>query len=219
MAVLLDQLGEADFSEQVALMTSSVDANRQAIPLSPETTSIPVAQMSQGEKQLAFGTVGHVEGWGIASFNLCHLQNYCYNFSTEVGHWPQDGKELLAWVWANDADKVKEILALPRDKQFIASGLLYFINPVTGRLYDSFQAETWTPGGVNFKQLHTRDEVYEAFGDRLGADRMGLPSYLGTWLIEVWGEQPGVKLGSLAVNVEDPNLFHLNPPLPETARP
>jgi hypothetical protein len=74
------------------------------------------------------------------------------------------------------------------------SKLVQYINPITGKLYSSFQCDEWEAGGVNFSKL-TADPVegdphYEIWSNLKKHDRP-LPD---SWRLRVYGDEPGEVL-------------------------
>jgi hypothetical protein len=151
-------------------------------------------------------------GWcygdeGFSSLAVLHL--LINNFRNANGAMPKDSGELLAWLWRNKTDEADRVSHLPTEQQYVE--LASLINPVTGRFFESFEATEWTPGGVWLRQLNSIDEVYDAFGDRPGAERALLTAVKSTWLITLWGDTPKERLGDHPLVIETADSIKAKP--------
>jgi hypothetical protein len=209
----IDNFSKTDFSAEMAGRNSSWDDQVEPQLFNAEEDHVNPSTLSPGERKLLFGVSN-----GTGAFTLANIQLLCYRFQNDTGRMPQNAGELSAWLWKNQTEFADQISRKPHDQQFI--DLIWMINPVTGKFYDSFEANTWTPGGVMFRELKTEDEVIAAYAGRAGLSReqMHYPSFKGAWTIEVWGEKPGVKLGIHPGYIVDPDKLAQDPPEPDFVR-
>jgi WD40 repeat protein len=138
-----------------------------------------------------------------------HLLILCHGFKSQHGVFPSNSSELLAFLWQNDVQTGRRVHSMSLKDQFMEVGLL--VNPVTGKFYESFASTEWVRGGVNFRELHLPSEIDAAFVNAFGwPSGQGLqvasdPNVIGVWSIELWGEKPGIKLGSRPVTTMMPS--------------
>jgi hypothetical protein len=160
----------------------------------------PPDSYSRGEKML-------LGGWKHSSgmhMNLAATFELARGFDAVNDRLPRDGAELAAWVETSRAGTTaavaREELASP--KALTRFG--YAVNPVSGKVFESFSNGDWHPGGVYFKRIETPEELEAAFAGRPGFSTCHGPDFVEAWLIVAFGESDGVILGSKPIVLKKP---------------
>jgi hypothetical protein len=94
-------------------------------------------------------------------------------FEEATGQAPKSGKELMTWAFRNlPNEEIERFDSL--GPEALPIGFYQFVNPHTGRLYESFDGSAVEPGGVRFHVLESLEDAKRAFDGRPGWDRFEL---------------------------------------------
>jgi hypothetical protein len=190
----LEEFKRTDFSANMASVPSTIEAGTPGAPFSVEADQLQPALYSENELKLMAGRYN-----GAGRTDLSHVLSIACGFKKYNGVLPKDGAELLAWLWENETSEAERVSKLSRSQQFTELNAL--VNPVTGKLYESFQAEAWSPGAVSFRELTDLKEIDKAFVDAFGWTPgdgglvTEMPNFLSVWEIKLYGEEPDEVLG------------------------
>lgn len=72
----------------------------------------------------------------------------------------------------------------------------FIINPISGKFYESYQSQQWTPGGINITIIDDPSIVAEQYAElRVPVGYLGLDGEVESphaiWLVRFYGETPG----------------------------
>ena len=140
--------------------------------------------------------------------SLGRMLMYVRIYMSQHGHYPTDATDVV-----RSSGFLKHGMESDLDSLSESELLEYYnfaINPLTGRLYDSFDNEEWVPLGILIKPITGEGGIKMIPGPVAGSD----PNHpememqpMRTWLIQVYGETPGKILlqGNIWTDARDEN--------------
>jgi hypothetical protein len=190
------QLEDKDFSPYFDDLPNGLEVEGKVAEWFDKDHGKVSAVLSANEKRRLYGF--QLPGTGMSKLPSIEF----HYFHTKHGRMPANSLEMAREMdsaaftprWLNDLANESPA------NQF--SAIARYLNPITGKFYRTFQAKDWEPGGIYLEALtnepHPGDPNYN-YVESQRKHNLPIPD---SWLIRLWGDQPGEIL------LEQPVYFY-----------
>lgn len=160
------------------------------LPLQPsEFDSLTKAQKMQ------------IGGWiapGDARIEMLATFSTYREYERDQGHAPSSGADIVDWILSNNPNITYHDLLVSASDSL--PGWFYELtNPVTGKLYASFDGTVPEPGGIKIRKLTDANDAQRAFAGRPGSDLYGKPPYTLGYEVILFDTNPTKVLDTAVV--------------------
>lgn len=182
------QLQAWDFSPFLDALPDGLEAKGRFADIWDHERATISTSLSNRERRALYGL--HVPFQGVILLPTMEI----HAFFAECGRLPADAMELARFMGKDrfTPEWFSKLATQPAMDQYRA--VSQYVNPVTGRLYDSFECTEWQAGGVLFTPLPANpssgDPHFEVMSN-LRTNSKPLPE---AWLLRLYGDEPGETL-------------------------